>query len=74
MDYVTAHRGRMMRIARLLTTGDAHWAEDLVQTALAKLYVPLYRNRIALPARSRRTPWRNTPTKINRGSGTGSQT
>lgn len=38
-DYVTAHRGRMMRIARLLTTGDAHWAEDLVQTALTKLYL-----------------------------------
>lgn len=38
-DYVSAHRGRMMRIARLLTSGDAHWAEDLVQTALTKLYL-----------------------------------
>ncbi|WBQ06122.1 SigE family RNA polymerase sigma factor [Kribbella sp. CA-293567] len=37
--YVHAHRGRMMRLARLLTTGDAHWAEDLVQTALTKLYL-----------------------------------
>ncbi|WP_350280645.1 SigE family RNA polymerase sigma factor [Kribbella sp. HUAS MG21] len=38
-DYVSAHRGRMMRIARLLTSGDPHWAEDLVQTALTKLYL-----------------------------------
>ena len=38
-EYVSAHRGRMMRMARLLTSGDAHWAEDLVQTALTKLYV-----------------------------------
>ncbi|ADB35432.1 RNA polymerase, sigma-24 subunit, ECF subfamily [Kribbella flavida DSM 17836] len=37
--YVSAHRGRMLRVARLLTTGDAHWAEDLVQTALTKLYL-----------------------------------
>lgn len=37
--YVHAHRGRMMRLARLLTGGDAHWAEDLVQTALTKLYL-----------------------------------
>ncbi|TCO30298.1 RNA polymerase sigma-70 factor (sigma-E family) [Kribbella steppae] len=38
-DYVSAHRGRMVRIARLLTSGDAHWAEDLVQTALTRLYL-----------------------------------
>jgi RNA polymerase sigma-70 factor (sigma-E family) len=37
--YVAAHRGRMLRLARLLATGDAHWAEDLVQTALTKLYL-----------------------------------
>lgn len=41
--YVAAHRGRMVRIARLLTTGDAHWAEDLVQTALTKLYLKWHR-------------------------------
>ena len=29
----------MLRTARLLTAGDAHLAEDLVQTALTKLYV-----------------------------------
>ncbi|MEV5960602.1 SigE family RNA polymerase sigma factor [Kribbella sp. NPDC051952] len=39
LEYVTANRGRMLRTARLLTSGDAHWAEDLVQVALTKLYV-----------------------------------
>ncbi|MGW6280422.1 SigE family RNA polymerase sigma factor [Kribbella sp. NPDC055071] len=39
LDYVTAHRGRMLRTARLFTAGDAHWAEDLVQVALTRLYV-----------------------------------
>jgi RNA polymerase sigma-70 factor (sigma-E family) len=39
LEYVAAHRGRMLRTARLLTLGDAHWAEDLVQVALTKLYV-----------------------------------
>jgi RNA polymerase sigma-70 factor (sigma-E family) len=29
----------MVRLARLLTGGDVHWAEDLVQTALTKLYL-----------------------------------
>lgn len=37
--YVHTHRGRMVRLARLLTGGDVHWAEDLVQTALTKLYL-----------------------------------
>jgi len=37
--YVHAHRGRMVRLARLLTGGDVHWAEDLVQNALTKLYL-----------------------------------
>ncbi|WP_020391132.1 SigE family RNA polymerase sigma factor [Kribbella catacumbae] len=39
LEYVAAHRGRMLRTARLLTSGDAYWAEDLVQVALTKLYV-----------------------------------
>ena len=39
LEYVAAHRGRMLRMARLLASGDAHWAEDLVQVALTKLYV-----------------------------------
>lgn len=39
LEYVIAQRGRMLRTARLLAGGDHHWAEDLVQTALTKLYV-----------------------------------
>jgi RNA polymerase sigma-70 factor (sigma-E family) len=39
LEFVAANRGRMLRTARLLTTGDAHAAEDLVQTALTRLYV-----------------------------------
>ncbi|WP_405056783.1 SigE family RNA polymerase sigma factor [Kribbella sp. NBC_01505] len=39
LEYVTAHRGRMLRTARLLASGDVHWAEDLVQVALTRLYV-----------------------------------
>ncbi|MFI5735925.1 SigE family RNA polymerase sigma factor [Kribbella sp. NPDC051587] len=39
LEYVTAHRGRMLRTARLLASGDDHWAEDLVQVALTRLYV-----------------------------------
>ena len=38
-DYVAADRGRLLRTARLLTAGDEHLAEDLVQTALTRLYV-----------------------------------
>jgi RNA polymerase sigma-70 factor (sigma-E family) len=36
--FVAEHRGRMLRTARLLTAGDAHWAEDLVQSAMIQLY------------------------------------
>jgi RNA polymerase sigma-70 factor (sigma-E family) len=39
LEFVVAHRGRMLRTARLLAGGDQHWAEDVVQTALTKLYV-----------------------------------
>lgn len=39
LEYVTTHRGRMLRTARLLASGDSYWAEDLVQVALTKLYV-----------------------------------
>jgi RNA polymerase sigma-70 factor (sigma-E family) len=38
-EYVAADRGRLLRTARLLTAGDEHLAEDLVQTALTRLYV-----------------------------------
>jgi len=37
--FVATHRGRLLRTARLLTGGDAHGAEDVVQIALTKLYV-----------------------------------
>ncbi|AEV88043.1 RNA polymerase sigma factor [Actinoplanes sp. SE50] len=37
--FVAEQRGRMVYTARLLTAGDAFLAEDLVQTALTKLYV-----------------------------------
>jgi RNA polymerase sigma-70 factor (sigma-E family) len=39
VSFVAVHRSRMLRTARLLTAGDVHGAEDLVQTALTRLYV-----------------------------------
>lgn len=38
-EFVAAHRVRLVRTARLLTAGDHNAAEDLVQTALTRLYV-----------------------------------
>lgn len=38
IEYVTARRGKLYRTAYLIC-GDAHRADDLVQTALAKAYV-----------------------------------
>jgi RNA polymerase sigma-70 factor (sigma-E family) len=38
-EFVAAHRARLVRTARLLTAGDHDAAEDVVQTALTKLYV-----------------------------------
>jgi RNA polymerase sigma-70 factor (sigma-E family) len=38
-EYAVAHRARLLRTARLLTAGDEASAEDLVQTALTRLYV-----------------------------------
>jgi RNA polymerase sigma-70 factor (sigma-E family) len=37
--FVSARRVHLLRSACLLTAGDTHRAEDLVQTALARLYV-----------------------------------
>jgi RNA polymerase sigma-70 factor (sigma-E family) len=37
--FVRANRARLVRTATLLTAGDPHLAEDLVQSALTKLYV-----------------------------------
>jgi RNA polymerase sigma-70 factor (sigma-E family) len=39
VDFVTAQRTALVRMARLLTAGDDALAEDLVQTTLTKLYV-----------------------------------
>jgi RNA polymerase sigma-70 factor (sigma-E family) len=38
-EFVAERRGRLLHTARLLTAGDRYLAEDLVQTALTKLYV-----------------------------------
>ncbi|AGZ45115.1 putative RNA polymerase ECF-subfamily sigma factor [Actinoplanes friuliensis DSM 7358] len=38
-DFVRARRAGLVRTATLLTAGDAHLAEDLVQSTLTKLYV-----------------------------------
>lgn len=37
--YVRSRRGSLLRSATLLTAGDTHLAEDLVQTTLVRLYV-----------------------------------
>jgi RNA polymerase sigma-70 factor (sigma-E family) len=39
VEFVSAQRTALVRMARLLTAGDAAAAEDLVQTTLTKLYV-----------------------------------
>src|SRR6478609_6033555 len=39
VEFVTAQRTVLVRMARLLTAGDDAFAEDLVQTTLTKLYV-----------------------------------
>jgi RNA polymerase sigma-70 factor (sigma-E family) len=38
-DFVVRRRAQLVRTATLLTAGDAHLAEDLVQSTLTKLYV-----------------------------------
>jgi RNA polymerase sigma-70 factor (sigma-E family) len=38
-EYAAAQRVRLLRTARLLTAGDDHAAEDLVQATLTRLYV-----------------------------------
>ena len=39
VDFVSAQRTALVRMARLLTAGDEALAEDLVQTTLTRLYV-----------------------------------
>ncbi|MFC7273171.1 SigE family RNA polymerase sigma factor [Paractinoplanes rhizophilus] len=38
-SFVLGHRAQLVRTATLLTAGDGHLAEDLVQSTLTKLYV-----------------------------------
>jgi len=55
-DFVRTHRGGLVTTARLLTAGDAHLAEDLVQTALVRVYLAWGRARAGNPiAYARRT-------------------
>jgi RNA polymerase sigma-70 factor (sigma-E family) len=42
-SFVTARRAALVRTATLLAAGDTHLAEDLVQTALTRLYVAWHR-------------------------------
>src|SRR3954452_432523 len=39
VEFVTAQRTALLRMARLLTAGDGAGAEDLVQTTLTRLYL-----------------------------------
>lgn len=41
--FVLARPPQLLRLATLLAAGDAHLAEDLVQTALTRLYVAWWR-------------------------------
>ena len=45
-SYVLQARGRLLRIATLLSSGDPHRAEDLVQTVLLRMYVSWPRIRL----------------------------
>ena len=73
--FVHARRPQLLRLATLLAAGDAHLAEDLVQTALTRLYVAWWRvekdqgaeaycRRILVNAvvDERRRPWRRSET------------
>ena len=55
-DFVRTHRGSLVTTARLLAAGDGHLAEDLVQTALVRVYLAWGRARARVPlAYARRT-------------------
>jgi RNA polymerase sigma-70 factor (sigma-E family) len=73
--FVHVRRAALVRLATLLAAGDPHQAEDLVQTALTKLYVAwprvergqgpeAYARRILVNALvdERRRPWRRAET------------
>ena len=68
-DFVRSHRGGMLTTARLLTAGDTHLAEDLVQTALVRVYLAWGRARSGNPvAYARRTLVNCTVDHHRRGS------
>lgn len=48
-EFVRTHRGALLATARLLAAGDAHLAEDLVQTALVRVYLSWGRARSGNP-------------------------
>lgn len=48
-EFVRTHRGGLVATARLLAAGDAHLAEDLVQTALVRVYLSWGRARSGNP-------------------------
>jgi RNA polymerase sigma-70 factor (sigma-E family) len=73
--FVVARRPALLRLATLLSAGDEHLAEDLVQTALTRLYVAwrrverdqgpeAYARRILVNTLvdERRRPWRRSET------------
>ena len=71
-EYVLARRAGLVRTATLLTAGDPHLAEDLVQTTLSRLYVAWprfrqmrnpdgYARHRPAPRRARRPPERARP-------------
>jgi RNA polymerase sigma-70 factor (sigma-E family) len=71
---VVARQGRLLRTAYLLT-GDVHAAEDLVQTALAKLYLAWDRESDAPSVDAyARTIMVTAPTSMWRGLGRGRET
>ncbi len=70
-SFVSARRAELVRTATLLTAGDAHLAEDLVQTTLTRLYLSwpafkrsnnpggyVYRSLVNALIDERRRPWR----------------
>jgi RNA polymerase sigma-70 factor (sigma-E family) len=70
-SFVLARRAELVRTATLLTAGDAHLAEDLVQSTLTRLYVAwpafrrsknpggyVYRSLVNALVDERRRPWR----------------
>lgn len=57
-EFAAARAGHLYRSACLLTAGDTHLAEDLVQEALGRIYVRWSRiSSSATPRRTRRPSW-----------------